>query len=149
MISSFVNKLSGCSLSRGSTLILIIWYPWSSDCHFSPCFQFLHVYAPLSSIWNKQWYCKCSCKLKGSWCLILKTWGKHIVKLSRDKKVCFTKRDFILLHFWQVPFFTSSYGMVISIIPCAMYSIYSENGGKHIRICIFFVLEIRFWFFYI
>lgn len=36
MISSFVNKLSDCSLSRGSTLILVIWYPWSSDCHFSP-----------------------------------------------------------------------------------------------------------------
>lgn len=36
MISSFVNNLSGCSLSRGSTLSLVIWYPWSSDCHFSP-----------------------------------------------------------------------------------------------------------------
>lgn len=141
-ISSFVNNLSGCSLSRASTLSLVIWNPCSSDSHFSPCFQCLHTYAPLSFIWNKPWYCKCSCRLKASWHLILKTWDKHIVKLSRGKKSLFYKnRFFFYSTFSKCHFSQSSYRMVISTIPCAMYSLYSEKGGKQI-----FVFEIRFWF---
>lgn len=144
MISSFVNNLSGCSLSRGSTLILIIWYPWSSDCHFSPfsipaCLCTLLFYMEQTVI--LQMFMQTKRFLVSHFEDLRETYCKAF---QREKKVCFTKRDFILLHSWQVPFFTSSQGMVISIIPCAMYSIYSENGGKHIRICIFFVLEIRF-----
>lgn len=124
-ISSSVNNLSGCSLSRASTLSLVIWNPCSSDCHFSPCFQCLHTYAPLSFIWNKPWYCKCSCRLKASWHLILKTWDKHIVKLSRREKSLFYKNRL----FFFTPLLASAifHSLVIEwlsvlfLVPCIVY----------------------------
>lgn len=65
--------------------------------------------------------------------LILKTWDKHIVKLSGLKKSLFYKKQISChstLAFGKWPFSQSDDRMVISIIPCAMYSIIFREGRK-------------------
>lgn len=133
-ISCFVNNLSGCSLSRTSTLSLVIWNPCSSDCHYSPfsipaCLCTPLFYADQTVI--LQMFMQTKSFLVSHF----EDLGKHIVKLSRGKKRLFYKNRFYFTPtFGKCHFSQSSYRMVISTIPCALYSIHSEKGGKQIHL---------------
>lgn len=143
-ISSFVNNLSGCSLSRGSTLSLVIWYPWSSDCHFSPFSIPACLCTPLFCMEQTvilQMFMQTESFLVCHFENLRETYCKAFQK---EKKFVLQKQILFYSTFGMCHFSGSSYRMVFSIIPCAIYRVYSEKGGKEIHVCIFFVLEIRF-----